>query len=58
MKVEIVGTNLVITAPLGKLEPSKSGKSLNVVSTGGFIPTTASIDGKPIRVNVNAIVGR
>lgn len=57
MNVKIDGNKLVIECELpAQAELSKSGKSLNVVSTGGFVPTTASFKGKPIRINVNAIV--
>lgn len=58
-KVEIKGENLVITIPVSKKgRPSKSGKTLIVATTGGFLTTTAEIDGKPIRVSVNATISK
>lgn len=55
MKVEIVGTNLVITAPIKKV-PSKSGKSILVASSGGNKPTEAVVDGKNVTVGLNAYI--
>jgi hypothetical protein len=56
MKVEITNNALVITLPIGTVRPSSSGKTLIVATTGGFVPTTAEYDGKPIAVSVNATV--
>lgn len=55
MKVEIIGSNLVITAPINKV-PSKSGKSILVASSGGNKETACEIDGKRITVGLNAYV--
>jgi len=55
MKVEIVGNDLVITAPINKT-PSKSGKSILIASSGGNKPTAAVIDGKNIIVGLNAYI--
>jgi hypothetical protein len=56
MSAKIEGKNLVLTIPLQKAALSKSGKSQIVASTGGFTPTTATVDGKSVRVSVNAII--
>lgn len=57
MKVELKNGNLVITIPADpKGRPSKSGKTLLVASTGGFVATTAQIAGKPVKVSVNATI--
>ena len=55
MKVEIIGNDLVITAPIRKV-PSKSGKSILVASSGGNKPTAAIIDGKNIVVGLNCYI--
>lgn len=58
MKVEIVGTDLVITVPLRTPELSKSGKTLIVATSSGLVQTAAQIDGKPVTVGVNAFIAK
>jgi len=58
MNAQIKDNKLVITLDLQKPAPSKSGKTLVVAGTGGFVPTTAQVDGKPVKISVNAIIGR
>jgi hypothetical protein len=59
MKAEIKDDNLVITIPLNKSpNPSKSGKTLVVATTGGFMATTATVQDKPVKVSLNAIIDR
>lgn len=55
MNAEIKANNLIITIPLSKPTPSKSGKTLVVATSGGNKATDAavSIDG----VDHNIIVG-
>ena len=55
VKVEIVGTDIVITAPIKKV-PSKSGKSILVASSGGNKPTAAVIDGKNVIIGLNCYI--
>lgn len=56
MKIEIVKNELVIRMPVAKNPPlSKSGKSLLVASTGGFV-AGGMFNGKPLRIAVNATV--
>ena len=55
MQVEIVGGNIVITAPVKKV-PSKSGKSILIASSGGNKPTAAIIDGKNVIVGLNCYI--
>lgn len=55
MKVEIVGENIVITAPIRKV-PSRSGKSILVASSGGNKPTAAIIDGKNVTIGLNCYI--
>ena len=56
MKVTIEKNELVIRIPLQKPTPSKSGKTLVVATTGGFVQTDAKVDGKPVAVSLNATV--
>lgn len=59
MNVEIVkngkGSQVVITLPIEPMT-SKSGKSLIIAGTGGFKPTSAQYEGKPVKISVNVIV--
>jgi len=58
MKTEIdrKTNELVIRLPLTAPRPSASGKTLIVATSGGNQPTTATIDGKPVIVGVNAYI--
>ena len=47
---------LVIRVPLGNPQPSKTGKTLVVASSHGNQPTTATIDGQPVVIGVNAYI--
>jgi hypothetical protein len=58
MKAEIVNGSLVLTLPLGTPAPSASGKTLVVASSHGNKTTTATVDGKPIVVGLNAYIRR
>lgn len=59
METKIEKGQLVITIPLNKKpQPSKSGKSLVVASTGGFVSTSAEVGGKEVKLSLNAIVDR
>lgn len=57
LNVSVVGGNLVVTIPISP-RPSTSGKSTLVASTGGYQLSTATHDGKAIKVSLNAIVGK
>ena len=48
-------STLVIETPVS-LRPSKSGKTMLVASSGGNITTTATVDGKPVTVGLNAYI--
>lgn len=53
----IKGKQLIITIDLNDPpQPSKSGKTTVLASSGGNQPTTASYDGKPVIVGLNAYV--
>jgi hypothetical protein len=60
MKATITGKGdnkvLVIEIPMNAPRESKSGNTLLVASTGGFAVTDAKVDGKPIKVSVNATI--
>ena len=56
MKAEIKGNELIITVELQKPTPSASGKTLVVASSHGNQITTATIDGKPVIVGLNAYI--
>ena len=47
---------LVLRLPLQKPTPSASGKTLVVASSRGNLTTTATVDGKPVTVGVNAYI--
>ena len=57
MKAEIINGNLVVTVPLRKPTPSKSGKTLIVATSGGLKPSGVIVDGgKEIIVGLNAFI--
>lgn len=58
MTCEVKDGNLVITIPMNKPEPSKSGKTMVVASSHGNVATTAVVDGKPVTIGVNAYIKR
>jgi hypothetical protein len=53
MKVEIKNGTIFIELPISP-RPSASGKSLVIASTAGNQATTATHDGKPVIIGVNA----
>ena len=59
MKIEIKGTDVVITLPLNQpLSESKSGKSLMLASSNGIIPTLTQYQGKVVKCGVNVFVDK
>ena len=49
--------HLVIRCPIPPtLSPSKTGKTLMVASSVGFLPTTAVVNGKPVTISLNAFI--
>ena len=56
MEVKIENKKLIINIDLQKPTPSESGKSLVVASTHGYIPTECRIDGKKIKIGLNAYI--
>lgn len=59
MKVTIQGGKMIIEIDMETPpKPSASGKTLVVASTHGNQATTASVDGKPVIIGLNAYVRR
>lgn len=56
MKAEIKDGNLIITLSLEEPTPSSSGKTLVVASTHGNQKTSATVNGKPVTIGVNAYI--
>ena len=58
VKIDEKTNEMVIRVPLGTLRPSKSGKTILVATSGGNKPTTATVDGKPVTIGLNAYIPR
>ena len=56
MKAEIKDNKLIITLDLQTPAPSATGKTLVVASSHGNQPTTATVNGQPVVVGVNAYI--
>ena len=55
MTAKIENSNLIVEIPIVK-SVSKSGKSIVIASSHGNVPTTATFDGKPVTIGLNAYV--
>ena len=58
MKVTIENNELVIRIELMDPRPSVSGKNLVVATSGGNKATTATVNGKPVIIGLNAYIQR
>ena len=56
MFATIEDNHLLIKIPLQTPRPSSTGKTLVVATTGGNVATTATVNGKPVTVGVNAYI--
>ena len=57
MEIKIEGGYIHIKAKINEpLEPSKTGKSLNLFTSGGIQPTTVQYKGKVVKVGVNIFI--
>lgn len=56
MNVTVKGNVLVIEMPMNVPRPSASGKSLVVASTNGNRVTSATVNGRPITIGLNAYI--
>lgn len=50
------GTLTIVAKVEKPFKESSSGKNKNVVSTGGFQRTDVKVEGKDLRINLNAII--
>jgi hypothetical protein len=51
-------THLLIEIPMQAPTPSASGKTLVVATTRGNMKTSATVNGKPITIGLNAYIAR
>lgn len=58
MKAEIKNGNLIVTIPMNEPRPSASGKTLVVASSNGNQTTTATVNGQPVVIGLNAYIKR
>lgn len=58
MEVRIENGFLIVKIPTQTPEPSASGKTLVVASTRGNMKTTATVNGKPVTIGLNAYIPR
>lgn len=58
MNAKIENGMLVITIPLQTPTLSSTGKTLTVATTNGFATTAVTVDGKTVKVSVNAYIQR
>jgi hypothetical protein len=56
MTATIKDNKLVIELDLEQPKPSTSGKNLVVASTHGIVTTSALVQGKPVKLGVNAFI--
>jgi hypothetical protein len=56
MKTTIQGNKLIIELDLETPKPSGSGKNLVIASTHGIVPTTVQVQGKTVKLGVNAFI--
>ncbi len=56
IEAKVDGKKLIITLPLQKPATSKSGKTMIVATTHGNVETTATVDGLPVIIGVNAYI--
>lgn len=55
MDVKIQKGHLIVTLPLIS-RPSSSGKTILVASSGGNVATSATVDGRTVKVGLNAFI--
>lgn len=56
MKATIKDGILIVEIPLQTPTPSSTGKSLTVATTRGNAVTTATVNGKPVIIGLNAYI--
>lgn len=58
MEAKIEGKKLIVILDLQEPQASASGKTLVVASSHGNQATTATVNGKPVVVGLNAYIAR
>lgn len=58
MNATIKNGKLIIEIDTTEPTPSASGKTLLVATTRGSVATTATVNGKPVQISVNAYISR
>jgi len=58
MKVSIKNNVLMIEIPLSTPRPSGSGKTLIVATSNGIVTTDAKVNGKAIKIGLNAFIAK
>lgn len=56
MEVRIENKRLIINIDLQKPTPSGSSQLLIVATTHGYVPTECTIDGKKVKIGLNAYI--
>lgn len=56
MKAEIKNGKLIIEIDMQPPTPSATGKTLVVASSRGNVATTATVNGKPVVIGLNAYI--
>lgn len=58
MQVKIENGILKVEMPLHTPRPTSNGANKNLIvgSTGGFATTTAQVGGKPVKINLTAMI--
>lgn len=58
MKVTIKNNVLFIEIPLQNPAPSSTGKTLIVASSNGIAVTSATVNGKAVKIGLNAFIAK
>lgn len=56
MQATIKNNKLIVEIDLQQPKPSASGKTLVVATSGGNITTSATVNGKPVTIGLNAYI--
>jgi hypothetical protein len=58
VKIDEKRNLMMIELPMQPPTQSTSGKTLLIASTRGFASTTATLNGKPVSISINATIPR
>ncbi len=56
MTATIQNGHLIIDIPIQQPRLSKTGNTMIIAGTGGFVQTGLEVEGKPVKLSVNAII--